>query len=173
MDAIKQLDIIYLIRTIWYSIVNIRNRLHSKSPGLCDHLRPATLTRGVVPVRCTAPFNIRRIVRFAQGLHSRILRFASARPVRRKEIIISLWPSACGCEVTAAAAQIVTSDEAGFDTVEEWFEIEETGGRYAQALDDLGADGGRPSVQGGIGRVWDPVPIDQFAYTSCGDSAAI
>ena len=59
------------------------------------------------------------------------------------------------------------------DTVEEWLEIEETSGRNAQALDDLGADGGRPSVQGRICRVWDRVPIDELTYTSCDDSAAI
>ena len=159
------------IRTLWYSIVNIGKRLHSKSPCLFDELSPAILAIGAGPVRCTAPFNTRGIVRFAQRLRSRILWSASAHFVHRE--IIRLWRSASRCVVIAAATQVVTPDKAGFDTIKKWFEIEETSGRYAQALDDLGADGGRPSVQGRICRVWDRVPIDELAYTSCDDSAAI
>ena len=73
IHAIKQLNLILLIRTVWYSIVKILKRLHSKSPGLSDDLSPAILTFGVVSVRCIAPFNTRGIVGFAQRLHSRSL----------------------------------------------------------------------------------------------------
>ena len=72
VHVIKQLDLIYLIRTGWYSIVNIWKRLHSKGPCLFDDLSPAILTIGVVPGRCIAPFNTRGVMRFAQRLHSRI-----------------------------------------------------------------------------------------------------
>ena len=108
-------------------------------------------------------------MRFAQRLHSRAVTFTSTHIVDR--VRVPSRGTASGSIVAAAATDVVTSNKAGFDAVQEWFEIEETSGTDAQALDYLSADGGWPVVQARICWVWIPVPKDDLAHASYDDSA--
>ncbi len=120
------LSSIRIIRAVWRSIGNIRKGLHGKRSRLLDDLCPAVLTLRVVSVGRMSPFDIGGIVRFAQRLHPHAIALASAHAVYGKGV--PFRGSAAGLVVAAAAAHVVAADKAGFYAVEEWFEIEETGG---------------------------------------------
>lgn len=125
----------------------------------------------VVSARRGSPFDTCCIVGVAQRLHLHTLRLPSFHTVDGKDI--PFCESACRLVVGAAPPQVVTSYEARLDAIQEWLEVEETGGGYTQALDRLGTDGDWPSIQGRICRIWDPVPEDELAHTGCDDSASV
>lgn len=65
--------------------------------------------------------------------------------------------------VRAPSPDVVTSDEAGLDAVEEWLEVEEAGRDDAEALDDLGAECHGPGIVTGLLQVLGVVPEDELA----------
>ena len=103
-----------------------------------------------------------------------MVRFAPTGPgrtVEREEVASTARGSgSAGLVVAAAAAHVVAADEAGFDAVEEGLEVEEAGGGYAQALNDLRADSGGPVVEGGVRWGWVEVPEDELACAGCDNS---
>ncbi len=173
--------LIQIIRAIRRNIIPIRKRLDGKRPRLLDEFRPTVLTLRVGRSSSTSPFDICHIMRFThQRLHPRaMVRFAPSAPgraVEREKVASTARGSGSGSGglvVAAAAAHVVAADEAGFDAVEEGLEVEEAGGGYAQALDDLGADGRGPVVEGGVGWGWGEVPEDELACAGCDDSVVV
>jgi len=154
--------------------VDIPGGLHSKSSCFLYDLGLAVLTSPVVFVCCTPPFDICGIWVSAQTFHSGTTTSASACTVPRKSVLhCERAPRLVSIIVAASSTCVITPYEAGFNTVQEWFEIEVTSREYTQALDYLGTDGNRPSIEGRICRICHVFPKHELTHTSCDDPTII